>query len=118
MVILLAEDYKEMRDAIKSFLLGFFFGAKTKIEVIEAANGELALEIIQMRPDINLVITDNQMPNMTGVELTDRIKSGPLPLPVILLSMIKEPAGHRADVFVRKTDFSSLSMAIRKLCKM
>lgn len=55
--------------------------------VLTAMDGEEALEVyLAERPD--LLITDNQMPYLTGVELCRRIReqNGGQPLPVIMLT--------------------------------
>ena len=42
---------------------------------VEAADGKAAWDIIQSQKDIDFVITDWNMPNMTGLELTKTIRS-------------------------------------------
>jgi len=42
--------------------------------VYEAANGTEALPILEQHPDIKLLITDNDMPEMTGLQLTKEIR--------------------------------------------
>ncbi|HPD45672.1 MAG TPA: response regulator [Anaerohalosphaeraceae bacterium] len=72
-------------------------------EVITAENGAEALELIQSNhPD--LVITDYQMPVMTGVELIENLRSDPrfAELPVIMLTArgfaIEEEKKERLNV--------------------
>ena len=52
-----------------------------------ASSGAEALEILT-REKFDLVITDMQMPDMDGVQLTQQIKAEHVPIPVILLSSI------------------------------
>ena len=52
--------------------------------VIEASNGNDALQILQRENGIDLVITDHAMPGMTGVQLTEAIQAAWPKLPVIL----------------------------------
>ena len=42
-------------------------------DVIEARSGEEALTLLQEHKHVDLVITDQAMPNMTGIELLERI---------------------------------------------
>jgi two-component system, chemotaxis family, chemotaxis protein CheY len=56
-------------------------------EVIEAGNGREALERIVAA--VRLVITDLNMPEVDGIELVKRIRSGPAPakyVPIVLLT--------------------------------
>lgn len=45
-----------------------------QFNVLEAADGVEAMTILQQRPDISLIITDYNMPNMDGVELTRQVR--------------------------------------------
>ena len=58
-----------------------------KLSPVMAASGKEALEILPLE-NFDLVITDMQMPEMDGVELTQKIKNLNPQLPVILLSSI------------------------------
>jgi len=55
---------------------------------IEACDGFDALEKLAMHPDIKLVISDLNMPNMDGIELIGTIREDPqyTNLPVIMLT--------------------------------
>jgi PAS domain S-box-containing protein len=53
-------------------------------KVIDVASGAKALEVIAGDPTIDLVISDQAMPGMTGSELADAIKTRRPTLPVIL----------------------------------
>jgi PAS domain S-box-containing protein len=65
--------------------------------VLEAMSGEAALE--QLRANtVDLVITDQAMPQMTGAQLIDTIRTGWPGLPVILATGYAElPAGMARD---------------------
>lgn len=66
--------------------------------VIEAFNGQEALKVLTSRADIDLVITDQSMPGMTGVELARAIEAKWPGLPVILATGYSElPAGQATD---------------------
>jgi CheY-like chemotaxis protein len=64
--ILVVDDDPQVRDLAVMML------EDTGFCVLEAANGEEALESLQDHPDIRLLFTDIRMPGMDGVELADR----------------------------------------------
>lgn len=65
--ILVVDDEDYVRDLIRAFLV------QTGHEVVEARDGEDALrQFREQRAD--LVITDNAMPRMTGVEMVDVLR--------------------------------------------
>jgi CheY-like chemotaxis protein len=53
-------------------------------QVIAVDGGAKALEAIDSRPDIELVISDQAMPVMTGIQLIEQIRARRPALPVIL----------------------------------
>ena len=52
--------------------------------VVSAASGARALELFDSEPDINLVITDMAMPQMSGAQLAHAIRLMNPALPIIL----------------------------------
>ncbi len=67
--ILVVDDSKLYRETLKSSL------QRIHLNVIEAEDGEQALTIIQENKNISLVITDYEMPNMNGIELTYQLRN-------------------------------------------
>jgi CheY-like chemotaxis protein len=62
--------------------------------VFEAGSALQALSILRREPGIDLMITDQAMPQMTGIELIREIEVGWPDLPVILASGFAElPSG-------------------------
>ncbi|MDD5758794.1 MAG: ATP-binding protein [Desulfobulbaceae bacterium] len=60
-----------------------FFGEE--FDVLTASNGQEALGIFTMQPDLAVVVTDQRMPEMTGVKLLSEIyKINPDPIRIIL----------------------------------
>ncbi len=45
-----------------------------RYHVLEAADGEAGLQVLNSDPDIKLIITDYNMPNMDGFELVSRVR--------------------------------------------
>ncbi|MEM8696235.1 MAG: ATP-binding protein [Pseudomonadota bacterium] len=54
--------------------------------VVACANGPTALEVLAERPDVDLVLTDVVMPDMTGPELAARIADNHPELPIIFVT--------------------------------
>ncbi|MEQ9262924.1 MAG: response regulator transcription factor [Owenweeksia sp.] len=84
--ILIVDDHQMFIDGIRSLLRKF----KRFNIVADANSGNAALEIIQARQDIDLVMTDISMPEMNGVELVKSIKSDFPAIKVLVLSMYHE----------------------------
>ena len=76
---------------------------KQGYQVVTAASGAEALEVLD-RININLVLSDQMMPGMTGTELTKSVKAMRPTMPVILISGVNEiPVdASYADRFVSK----------------
>nr|WP_320015464.1 chemotaxis protein CheW [uncultured Desulfobacter sp.] len=116
-IILFAEDSAFFRNQVKKFMVEDGF------KVIEAEDGLIAWELLRERvEEIDLVVTDLEMPNMDGFELTKRIKSDPSysHLGVIALTSLASEAhiekGKSAgiDEYEIKLDREKLMNVIRK----
>jgi len=69
--------------------------------VFEANSGQQALEILHNNPSINLLITDQAMPHMTGTQLAEAVRPRFPDLPIILATGYAElPKG--ADMKLQK----------------
>jgi two-component system, NarL family, response regulator DesR len=79
--ILLAEDQAMVRGALTALL-----SLETDIEVLgAAADGEAAWrELQRLKPD--LLVTDIEMPGLTGLELAQRIQRHELPIKVVIVT--------------------------------
>ncbi|WP_395397738.1 PAS domain-containing protein [Novosphingobium sp. BL-8A] len=86
-------------------------------QVFEAHSGQLALDLLRKIPDVDLLITDQAMPNMTGTQLADlatELQSG---LPIILASGYGElPEGAQQRMVKLGKPFSQrdLELAIEQ----
>lgn len=79
--ILVAEDEKSVAMAVKFAL------QSEGHDVSVAADGEMALAKISAEPEaVDLVITDNNMPRMTGVELVRRLRGTAFKGKILVLS--------------------------------
>ncbi|BCO09007.1 ATPase [Desulfolithobacter dissulfuricans] len=83
--ILVVEDSNFFRNQVKGYM------EEAGYHVIEAEDGVQAFHALEERADeISLVVTDIEMPNMDGFELTEKIRSDPrfANLPVIALTTL------------------------------
>lgn len=83
--ILIAEDSNFFRNQVKGYM------TESGYEVIEGEDGQIAWDLLQEHSDIiTMVVTDIEMPNMDGFELTSIIKNDPRfsHLPVIALTTL------------------------------
>ena len=70
MKILVVDDSSTMRRIIKNTLnrLGYQ-------DLFEAENGAQAWEVLQQNPDITVLVTDWNMPEMNGLELVQKVRA-------------------------------------------
>lgn len=66
--VLVVDDSKTSRKMLSSQL------KRHNYQVFEAVDGVQALEILEQHSDIKLVLTDQEMPNMDGITLTNQIR--------------------------------------------
>ena len=77
--ILVVDDESRMRKLVKDFL------TKKNFQVLEAGNGEEAMDIFYEEKDIALIILDVMMPKMDGWEVCREIRKNSK-VPIILLT--------------------------------
>ena len=79
--ILVADDETDLRRLCVELLVDAGY------EVTGVADGAAGWEELQLN-DYDLVITDNKMPKMTGVEMLEKIRTAGMALPVIMATGI------------------------------
>ena len=77
--ILVVDDESRMRKLVRDFLV------KNNYEVVEAADGEEALNLFFEKNDIDLVILDVMMPKMDGWQVCREIREYSK-IPIIMLT--------------------------------
>jgi CheY-like chemotaxis protein len=87
--VLLVEDNPTLRNAIHQELLHW------KLIPILAESGVQALEILEERPNIDLVLAEMQMPRMDGMKLSKFIRELYPALPIILISTANNEAAKQ-----------------------
>ena len=78
--ILIVDDDPEVREIVAEFLEDFGH------YVLRAAGGVEALAVLARSPQVDLVITDVRMPDISGIELADLVTREHDGLKVILIS--------------------------------
>jgi diguanylate cyclase (GGDEF)-like protein len=90
--ILVVDDSRLMRVAARKIL-------KNDFEIIEAEDGEVAWDVLQSNPQINLVMSDLSMPNLDGLGLLKKIRESSEPhcrdLPVIIVTGAEDDDGSK-----------------------
>ena len=77
--ILVVDDESRMRKLVKDFLV------KKQYKVLEAGDGEEAIEVFFGNKDISLIILDVMMPKMDGWEVCKEIRKFSK-VPIIMLT--------------------------------
>lgn len=97
-ITILCVDDEETPRTLRKLIL-----QKQGYQVVTAASGAEALEILN-QTSIDLVLSDQMMPGMTGTELTKSVKTMRPTMPVILISGVNEIPSDAsyADRFVSK----------------
>jgi two-component system, chemotaxis family, chemotaxis protein CheY len=90
--ILVVDDFASIRDFVCETL------QRKGYETIGASNGNEAFKLLSGTPDVDLVLTDYNMPDCTGFELLKKIKSDATVsrVPVIFLTTESNPDKMKA----------------------
>ena len=121
LTILLAEDSQFFRTIIRSYL------EAKDYKVVEADDGAAALKILESgQYHIDLVVTDVEMPNMTGFELTERIRASERykDLPIMALTSLASDEDRErglkagVDEYCVKLDRSDVLDVVGRLAQM
>ena len=93
--ILVTEDSKSIRFFIKGLL------EKQLFCVLEASNGVEALKVLNENPDIKLLITDFNMPEMDGFELVKNIRQNIDKSSLVIIGLSAEGKSALSAKFVK-----------------
>jgi CheY-like chemotaxis protein len=90
--VLIVDDEPQILDMLRSVL------EEAGFVVLTAGDGEVALSLLQHTP-VALVLTDLMMPQLTGLQLAQQMRSDPRTavIPVLVMSAALPP--HMPDVF-------------------
>ena len=115
--VLLAEDQAMVRGALSALL-----SLESDIEVLGAsADGESAWRDLQrLKPDV--LVTDIEMPGLTGLELAQRIQRQELPIKVVIVTTFARPGFLRRALdagvvgyLLKDAPAETLAEALRKV---
>ncbi len=93
--VLVVEDSKQYRNHIVRLLVAH------KYQVLEAENGIEAMAQLQQYPDIKMVITDYNMPEMDGFELVQAIRRQYEKAEMIIIGLSGEDGGLLSIKFIK-----------------
>jgi YesN/AraC family two-component response regulator len=88
--MLFVEDEPDLINIISTTL------TKLNLNFLTANNGEEALELYKNNLDIDLIITDINMPKMNGLALIENVRDIDASLPVIIMS------AHTEQEYIKK----------------
>jgi CheY-like chemotaxis protein len=113
--VLLADDDPEIREVVSIVLEPYGF------ETVVAADGEEALRLVRLHPDVGVILADLMMPRVSGAEMLGILKEDASlrRIPVIVLSgdnSAQETARSlgAAECLQKPVDLPELVAAIRK----
>ncbi|MCL2789461.1 MAG: PAS domain S-box protein [Desulfobulbus sp.] len=113
--ILVVDDEKEIRETCRMMLTHLGYTVTTTDDPQEV----LAL-VEQSSPPVDLVLTDQTMPKMTGIELTEAIRRLRADIPVILYTGYSDQLNHAialeagaCDLLMKPMDLRGLGSALR-----
>jgi PAS domain S-box-containing protein len=79
--------------------------------VIQATSGKDALQLLAQHPEVEMLITDHAMPNMTGAELAEKVQAISPFLPTVLATGYAElPAGLAVTLTRLAKPFTQLEL--------
>ncbi|MDE7376112.1 MAG: PglZ domain-containing protein [Muribaculaceae bacterium] len=106
-------------DLLKPHLL---FLRNKGYEMLTANNGRDALDMVDQNPAIDLVILDENMPGLTGLETLQQIKQSRPELPVVMITKSEEEnimdqaVGNKiADYLIKPVNPNQILIAIKKI---
>ena len=87
-LVLVVDDSAAVRQQV-----GMALG-QAGFEVVEAGDGKQGVSAVSKNPQIAMVISDVNMPNMNGLEMVTELKKNPAnkALPIIMLTTEGQPA--------------------------
>ncbi|MGO8758467.1 MAG: response regulator [Terracidiphilus sp.] len=104
-----------VNDNVQELSVQRFMLATNGYRVLAASNGQEAIAVFATAPQIDLVLADTKMPQMTGVQLAERLKRLRPSVPMILFGESPSVSGeiHAADAVLARKNCSTLELLER-----
>jgi len=109
LTILVVDDHALIRQGLKPLLAQLAEPGSEPVEVLEAASYGEALERIASRPDLDLLLLDLRMPDVSGFAALSDIEERHPDLPVVVMTgedepeLVREALEHGALGFIPKS---------------
>lgn len=82
MKILVVDDSSTMRRIISNTLNTAYEGC----QVVEASDGLEGLAALEKNPDVSIILTDWNMPNMNGLSFLEKVREKNTELPIVMIT--------------------------------
>lgn len=79
--ILIVDDYDEIRE-----LVGFIIESNMDVQVLQEISGFSAIETLKKNTDVQMVISDLNMPNGTGIDILKYLRSQNMKTPIAFMT--------------------------------
>ena len=108
--VILCVDDNEQELSVLKFML-----ATNGYRVLAASNGQEAIAVFSTTPQIDLVLADTHMPQMSGIQLAERLKRMRSHVPMLLLGDPQTVGGemHVADAVMARKNCTSFELLER-----
>ncbi len=108
--VILCVDDNEQELSVLKFML-----ETNGYRVLAAASGQEAIAVFSAAPQIDLVLADTHMPQMSGVQLAERLKRMRSHVPMLLLGDAQAAGGeiHVADAVMARKNCTSFELLER-----
>lgn len=99
-VVLYVEDEDDVRDFTNKTL------SKIVKKVVIAHNGRDGLKKYEENPDINLILTDINMPKMDGLQMCEEIRKKDESIPIVITSAHSDPSFLKKSIDVNVSGYA------------
>jgi len=82
MKILVVDDSSTMRRIISNSLTGAIEGSV----IVEGGDGVEGLEVLKANPDVDIILTDWNMPNMDGLTFLQKVRETDKDTPIVMIT--------------------------------